>query len=185
MCPGPPLMTVDEYFRTPEMVVPSELVFGVMRVAESPSPRHQSAVADLFMALAHHVRERGLGRMWLSPLDVVLDAPRALVLQPDLMFVSNAREFIVQDRMRGAPDLVIEVLSPHPRIGKTAERVEWFAEYGVRECWLVHQDQRDVTVITCENRRAVRRQTHLFRSPIQSSVLPDFSLTLADILEQS
>jgi hypothetical protein len=38
------------------------------------------------------------------------------------------------------------VLSPNPRIGKTAERVRWFAEY-VRECWLVHQDERTLTVL--------------------------------------
>jgi hypothetical protein len=70
---APRLMTVDDYFNTPETLKPMELAFGVLRVAESPSPRHQSAVGDFFLALDAHVRARQLGRMWLSPLDVVAD----------------------------------------------------------------------------------------------------------------
>jgi hypothetical protein len=66
-------MTVDDYFRTPETVRPMEIIFGVMRVADSPTPRHQSAL-------------------------------------------------VVRDRVRGAPDLAIEVLPPNPRIGQTDER---------------------------------------------------------------
>ncbi|MEQ1575005.1 MAG: Uma2 family endonuclease [Vicinamibacterales bacterium] len=180
--PAPTLMTVDEYFRTPETVQPMELVFGALRVADSPTPRHQSAVASLFLALNAHARERDLGRVWLSPLDVVLDEHEALIVQPDLMFISRTREWIVTDRVRGAPDLVIEVLSPNPRIGREDERISWFAEYGVRECWLVHQDRRDVTVLTFSGRR-IRKRTVFGRTQnIQSTVLPDFSGTLDAIL---
>lgn len=182
MAPAPPLMTVDEYFRTPETLLPMELVYGVLHVAEAPAPRHQSAVADLFRALDAHVRERGTGRMWLAPLDVVLDERKALVVQPDLLFISNEREWIVQDRVRGAPDLVIEVLSPNPRIGDTHQRVRWFAEHGVRECWLVHQDRREITLIEFSG-DGIRGQVRLSkRDVIASSVLPHFNRSLEQIL---
>src|SRR5689334_12951554 len=139
--PSPPLMSVGDYLtKTPYTVRPMELIYGALRVAESPTARHQSIVADLFRALDAHVRSRKLGRMWLAPLDVVLDEDRALIVQPDLMFISNTRSSFVTDRVWGPPDLVIEVLSPEPRIGKLGERVRWFAENGVRECWLVRQD---------------------------------------------
>jgi Uma2 family endonuclease len=179
---APRLMTVDEYFRTPETVRPMELAFGVLRVAESPTPRHQAAVAELFLALNAHVEERDLGRVWLSPLDVVFDRQRALVVQPDLFFISRDREWIVGDRIQGAPDLVIEVLSPNPRIGTTTERVGWFAEYGVRECWLLHQDRRTLTVLEFADRRTRQERDFDGREPIRSAVLPDFSLTLDDVL---
>jgi Uma2 family endonuclease len=175
-------MTVDDYFNTPETAKPRELVFGALRVADAPTPRHQAAVAQLFRALDAHVREHDLGEMWLAPLDVVLDDRKALIVQPDLFFISHRRGWIVTDRIRGAPDLVIEVLSPQPRIGSTEERVQWFAEYGVRECWLIHQDQRAVTVLQFAERRVVGSEVYPGRQPITSAVFPDFDSTLEDIL---
>ena len=129
-----------------------------------------------------HVQERGLGRIWISPLDVILDAERALIVQPDLFFISNERSHILQDRVRGAPDLVVEVLSPNPRIGKLGERIGWFQEYGVKECWLIHQLEHRIEVLnfigTQRDRTGiVRRET-----PIRSRVLPDFDRTLGSML---
>ena len=100
---APTLMTVDDYFRTPETVLPMELIHGAVRVADAPTPRHQSAVGALFLALERHVRERRLGRMWLAPLDVVLSERQALIVQPDLMFISDDRAWIVTDRVRARP----------------------------------------------------------------------------------
>jgi Uma2 family endonuclease len=182
MAAAPKLMTVDDYFNTPETVKPMELIFGALRVAEAPTPRHQSAVADLFVALDTHVRQRQLGKVWLAPLDVVLDNHKALIVQPDLLFISNEREWIVRDRVRGAPDLVVEVLSPNPRIGRIEERVDWFAQYGVRECWLVHQDHRQVTVIELAAQHPGERRLYAARQPIQSIVLPEFAASLEEIL---
>ena len=179
---APKLMTVDEYLRTPETVLPAELRFGVLRVAESPTPRHQSAVARLFRALDGYVAARGIGEVWLAPLDVILDEERALIVQPDLMYISKEKAWIVGDRVRAAPDLVVEVLSPNPRIGKTEERVAWFAEYGVRECWLVHLDRRETTVISYANRRIATRVTFGRRHSISSSVFPEFTDSFDDIV---
>ena len=86
---APKLMTADEYLRTPETVVPAELRFGALRVAESPTPRHQSAVARIVRALDGYVGARGIGEVWLAPLDVILDEERALIVQPDLMFIAQ------------------------------------------------------------------------------------------------
>ena len=179
---APELMTIDEYLRTPVTVQPAELRFGVLRVAESPTPRHQSAVARIFRRLDTYVNARGIGEVWLAPLDVILDEERALVVQPDLMFIANDNARIVKDRVRGAPDLMIEVLSPNPRIGKTEERVTWFAEYGVRECWLIHLDRREVTVITFTNRCIATRVTFGRRHSIASCVFADFTESFDDIV---
>jgi Uma2 family endonuclease len=180
---APRLMTVDDYFATPETVVPAELAFGVLRVADAPTPRHQSAVFQLAMALEGHVRERRLGKIWVSPLDVVLDEEKALIVQPDLMFISNERAWIVRDRVRGAPDLVVEVLSPHPRIGTLGEHLRWFADYGVRECWLMHQDQQRVSVIEFQDGHAGPPRLLGPNQPIQSAVLPEFGMSLGEMLE--
>lgn len=175
-------MTTAEYFKTPETVRPQELVYGVVRAADSPLPIHQRAVLALTRALDVHVREGGLGEVWVSPLDVVLDFERALVVQPDLFFVSTERSGIVSDRVRGAPDLVVEVLSPNPRIGYLDERIGWFARYGVRECWLLHQFERRLDVLSFADGAIRRRLTFEADEPIRSTVLPRFTETLDTML---
>lgn len=178
-------MTTAEYLATPESVLPQELAFGVWRVAESPTPHHQEAVGQLFLALHDHVRKHRAGAVWLSPLDVILDEERALVVQPDLFVISNERAHILTDRVRGAPDLVVEVLSPKPRVGDIDERVRWFAQYNVRECWLVHQIERWIDVLTFEDGKTAMRRRFAPDGRIESGVLPKFGQSLREILGYS
>jgi Uma2 family endonuclease len=178
--PGPPV-TTDQYFRMPETPLPQELVFGMLRDAPAPTPGHQAVVGRFYLALARHLERRFVGRVWLSPIDVVLDRARHLVVQPDLIVLTNARLRLVTDRVWGAPDLVVEVMSPRPRIGTLDERLRWFAEYGVRECWLVHHLSQQIDI------RQFARGTmtgRLFErdEPLRSLVLPDFTPSLASIL---
>ena len=105
-----------------------------------------------------------------------------LILQPDLLFISNARRHILTDRIRAAPDMVLEVLSPHPRIGRLDERIAWFAEYGVRECWLLHQAERRLEVLSFADGRVIGRASFDERTPIESVVLPDFTRSVGSIL---
>lgn len=175
-------MSTDEYLKTPESLLPTELAYGVLRVSDSPMPRHQAAVGDFFLALNDHVRERRLGKIWLSPLDVILDARRDLIVQPDLLFISNDRRHILTDRIRGAPDMVLEILSPHPRVGKLNEHLTWFAEYGVCECWLLHQSERRLEVLSFAEGTIVRRESFDERTRITSAVLPQFDRSVGSIL---
>ena len=177
-------MTTLEYLQTPETVQPSELALGVLRVAESPGVGHQRVVRDLTIALTAFTRERQLGEVLPAPMDVILDHDANLVVQPDIVFVSAQRADIVSDRINGAPDLAIEVLSPHPRIGDLHRRIEWFARYGVRECWLVDQVREDVTVLTFGEGRVRRQQVHAAGEPIRSGVLPDWWMALSDVLRK-
>jgi len=176
------VMTLQEYFSTPETVLPQELIYGAMRVADSPTPVHQEAVGRLFLALHEHVSRRGLGTVWLAPLDVVLDAERALVVQPDLFVILRGGAAIVADKVRGAPDLVIEVLSPFPRIGGVNERVTWFRNHGVRECWLVDQIDRRIDVIQFEAGELRSEQAFGPDDPIGSGVLPEFGGSLVSMI---
>ena len=107
-----PRLSTDEYFRTAETVLPQELIHGIVREAPAPTPGHQSVVGQFFLALAEYVRQHDAGGIWLAPIDVVLDRQQPLVVQPDIVFVARHRLHIVTDRVWGAPDLVVEVLSP-------------------------------------------------------------------------
>lgn len=178
-----PVMTTVEYFDTPETVLPAELAYGKLLVREAPSVEHQSAVGAFFVSLREHVRARRLGEVWVAPLDVVLDEARAVVVQPDLLYVSQQRSTIVRRRVHGAPDLVVEVLSPHPRVGDLATRLEWFAAYGVKECWLFHQPDSRLEIVEFDSSRVERQRAFALDDAIVSGCLPEFSMTLRQILE--
>jgi Uma2 family endonuclease len=177
-----PKLTVADYFQYPETMLPQELVYGIVRDAPAPAPAHQWAVGRFFLALTSHVEPRRLGRVWMSPIDVVLDRKRPLVVQPDLVFISTARLAMVSDRVWGAPDLVVEILSPYPRIGRLDERLAWFAEYGVLEAWLVHQAGRNVEVLRFAAGATAERTFSAENAQIRSAVMPDFRETPGAIL---
>ena len=176
-------MTLEEYQRTPETVLPQELIYGNIRVADAPFVGHQRVVFQLARALDDLVRAEALGEVLVAPVDVVLDAPRALVLQPDIAFVSRERRQIILDRIHGAPDLAVEILSPRPRIGSLHERLHWFAEYGVREVWLYHQPEKRLDIAACELGRVVRVASFAARESPRSEVLPLFRRPMASVLD--
>jgi len=175
------MMTTSEYFATPESVLPAELAYGVMRVADSPVVRHQRVVRDLTIALTAFARERRLGEVLPAPMDVILDSDAALVVQPDVLFVAEERRHIVGDKIGGAPDLVIEVLSPHPRVGRIEEKIAWFARYGVRECWLADLARRQIVVLAFAGGGVAGRALFEAEQPIESRVLDGLPLRPADV----
>jgi Uma2 family endonuclease len=176
-------MTSVEYYNTPESVLPTELAFGALLVRDAPSVAHQSAVGSFYVALREHVHDNALGRVWMAPLDVVLDEARALIVQPDLLYVSEERASIVRRRVYGPPDIVLEVLSPHPRVGDLNRRLEWFEAYGVKECWVYHQaeDRLDIIDFAAGTDEPHRRRFDL-DDEIVSACLPDFTPTLRQII---
>jgi Uma2 family endonuclease len=169
-------MTTEEYFRLPESLNPMELVWGY--VHEPPAPRygHQSVVGQLHWLLKSHVEERRLGEICLSPLDVVLDNDAALVVQPDIFFVASGRLDIIRERVWGAPDLVVEVLSPSTAYRDRTLKLAWYQRYGVQECWLVDSKEQRVEIVDLPSGS---RASFTGPMPIRSRVLPDFDLPAA------
>ncbi len=175
-------MTVDEYFDGPETVYPMELVYGVVR--EPPAPRygHQSIVTQTTVILSQHVRDHGLGVVCVSPVDVVLDRTKALVVQPDVVFVSEARRGIIRHRIWGAPDLVVEVLSRRTAIRDTTVKLGWYRQYGVAECWFMDPQRKAIDVVDCQVAGDDER-SYVGDSAIVSRVLPSLGVTAAQFFD--
>lgn len=175
-------LTVKEYFTYPETMRPMELVYGIVR--EPPAPRygHQSAVTRLGALMYAYVEQHALGKVCVSPIDVVLDEPAALVIQPDIVFVAADRLAIIRDRIWGAPDLVVEVLSPRTARRDRTTKLGWYRQYGVRECWLVDVTQRAIEVI---QPAAAGDGCAIFREDesVHSFVLPDWNVPVTTLLD--
>src|SRR3972149_11671093 len=96
--------TVGRYLGGEETTKPRELVYGFVREPPAPVYGHQSVVFRLGRLLDDEGRRLEAGVVVLSPLDVVLDPERALVVQPDVVFIATARRAIFRDQIWGAPD---------------------------------------------------------------------------------
>ena len=174
-------LTVDEYLRMPESLRPMELVYGIVREPPAPRYQHQSAVTHLAALLDQHVRARSLGQVCVSPVDVVLDKEAALVVQPDIVFVGNAHLDRIKDRVWGAPDLVVEVLSKRSALRDRTTKLGWYLHYGVTECWLVDVGHRSIEVVELRL-QPPRHSRYSGDTPLRSSVLPAWNATPAEML---
>ena len=165
------LVTTREYLDGEETNRRRDLVYGVLREPPAPFFSHQELVFRVAKLLHDHVDPRGLGRVALAPIDVVLDVERSLVVQPDVLFVSTERLSIIRDQVWGAPDLVIEVLSGTESDDRR-EKLGWYRQYGVREYWIVDLANERVTVVDLT---AGVPDPHVFDrlDTIRSTVLPD------------
>ncbi len=165
-------MTADEYlYDMDETNRIRELAMGVMREPPAPFFSHQTVVLKIARLWGDHVERSHLGRVAVAPVDVVLDRERALIVQPDVLFVSTERLSIINDQVWGAPDLVAEVLSPGTEQHDRGEKLGWYRQYGVRECWLVDLSLEQVTVVDFTGPFPIYRVTR-GADAIRSSVLP-------------
>ena len=176
-------MGVDEYFRMPETLRPMELEFGFVREPPAPTFGHQSVVTALTALLKTHVDRRGLGVVCVSPIDVVLDRTGALIVQPDIIFVAADRREIIHDRVWGAPDLVVEVLSPGTKRRDHTKKLRWYGRYGVRECWFVDPIGRSVEVVEYQA-KPIRRTTFAGTKRIVSAVFPDWHAAAGAVFDR-
>src|SRR5436190_17594228 len=121
-----------------------EIVDGALFVTPSPLLSHQRIVLRLAAAILLYLREHPLGELFVAPLDVILSDYD--VLEPDVLFVLNEHRSIMQDWIRGAPDLVIEVLSRSTARQDRGPKLKAYARFGVPECWIADPDQQAVDV---------------------------------------
>ena len=122
-----------------------ELIDGELILVSSPNEMHQR-VSKRLLWLFRDVEESGLGWVYDAPFDVILSDTD--VVQPDLMFISKERaDIITPANVQGAPNLVVEVLSPSTAQRDWTQKRDLYAKYGVRELWLVAPDAKLVWVM--------------------------------------
>jgi Uma2 family endonuclease len=131
-----PKLTYDDFVLFPDDGKRHELIDGEHFVTAAPNVRHQRVLQNLNRILDRFVEEHRLGRVFFAPLDVVFSLHD--VVEPDLIFVSRERESILATaNLQGAPDLVVEVLSPATRRRDELLKRDLYERMGVAEYWVV------------------------------------------------
>lgn len=161
-------VTVAEYLAMPETVQPYNLIDGRLYMSPAPLMRHQNLAGTIYVFFREFARERG-GQAFISPMDCHL--PTGSVLQPDVGYITPERVSIVDRWVMGAPDVVVEVLSPGTRRFDRNRKLRAYEVAGVREAWLVDGSSNTVIVFSAEGNRWVREQSVLFGEPIPSAIV--------------
>ena len=174
--------TFADYLDLPDDGNRYEIIHGVLHVTPAPTVSHQKVSARLHLLLAEWVRSRVGGELLYAPVDVHLTDDTNV--QPDLLWIAPDRVAeIVGDRIRGAPDLVIEILSPGTaRRDRTIKR-DLYAEHGVCEYWLVDIPQARVTMLRLEGSGFVEQASGSGETLLESSLGGCLSLTPARLFE--
>ncbi len=169
-----PFRRVD-YERLPDQPR-HELLFGNLLPVPSPSPWHQTVVCFLWRHLQRIAASNG-GLAVAAPLDVAL-ADHSVV-QPDVIYVSARRQGVVRERIVGAPDLLIEVLSPDTMRRDTGEKLDLYAQSDVAEYWLVDPAARRIEHLINDSGRFVAAPP--LAGPYTSPRLPELHLDAAGL----
>lgn len=134
--------TVEDYRKLPEGA-PFELIEGNLVQEPSPEYGHKRASMDLASDMHQFVKKNRLGEVLAAPMDVYLDEEN--VFQPDILFVSKENiSRIERDGIHGAPDLVIEILSPSNAYNDFATKLRIYEKHGVREYFIVDPETKEV-----------------------------------------
>jgi len=184
--PWPPRQgewTYKDYLRLPDDGWQYEVIRGVLYMTAAPSPRHQIISGRIVRALDNFALERG-DLVLYAPLDVMLPGQKTPV-QPDVIHIAAGRLGIIGKKMvEGAPDLVVEVLSPTTWWKDRRVKLPLYTETGVRECWVVDLDEKAIEVYVLRGGRYALLGKWGVDERARSEVLAGFEVSVGEMLAE-
>jgi len=172
-------LTYADYAKTPEDGR-YELLDGVLINIPTPLVYHQRVLGNLLYRVAPFVSERKLGHVYSRPTDVLLSD--TIVVEPDLLFVSSQRSHILtRENIRGAPDLVVEILDPPTAERDRTVKLDLYARHGVQEYWIVDPDAKTIMVLLRGESRFEVSGIYGEGQTLRSPMLAEFSVALGDV----
>ncbi len=157
-----------------------ELHDGELILVGSPNEDHQMVSMKMIYRMYAFVDEHDLGVIFHAPFDVLFTDTD--VVQPDLLFVSNEREHIrTPANIQGAPDLIVEILSPSSSRRDWRYKRELYASHGVKEYWIVDPTNHIVWIMLLRDGALVEQGAYGEGDTVTSSTLEGFSISLNEI----
>ena len=179
--------TYDDYQSLPEsMEKRYELLDGDMVMVPAPTTSHQRASRNLGFLLLQFVRESRLGEIFYAPVDVVFgQGDQREVVQPDILWISRERnDIITEQEIQGAPDLVIEILSPGTEERDRGYKKALYARHGVKECWIVDPVAQTIELYVPDELGIKLHASFRNGETLTSPLLPGLQLDTSEIFAQ-
>lgn len=176
---GPPQgqWTYADYAALPEDGQCYEIVKGVLYMSPAPTPGHQDVKGEIFGYLRQFVKLAGLGRVLDAPTDVELSPGN--IVQPDVFVLLNENiGQIGPSRVIGAPDLVVEILSPGTMRHDLSEKLRAYERAQVPEYWVVNASERIVELLVLENGDYRSLGAFQDEEVLPSRIIPDWPVAV-------
>jgi Uma2 family endonuclease len=151
-----PPRTIMEVYKGLPKGTRAELIDKVIYMSPSPVSKHQVVLNKINVQLYNHLEKSGTGIIYVSPLDVYLDEEMNAV-QPDLSVIlkNGAARVDENGYIHGAPDLIVEILSPGNANYDLVKKRELYERFGVKEYWIVDPDTKQTQGFQLKNGKYV------------------------------
>jgi Uma2 family endonuclease len=162
------VFTYEDYLQLPDNGKRYEIIEGELYMSPAPTLGHQRAVRRFLNAIENFLEENPIGEVFPTPTDIILSDID--VLQPDIVFISKAKiDRLTHENIQGAPDLVIEVLSPYTEKRDRTVKLKAYTKYGVVEYLMANQEQEALEVWRRKGKKLVY---HALLDKIQTFTTP-------------
>lgn len=174
----PETINLTQYEALPEDIR-VEVFDGVIYNMASPSQIHQSILLELSTLLNTYIkRKKGDCKVFLAPFDVLLSDNPLTIVQPDIMIVCDKNK-LDENRCNGAPDFIIEIVSPSNPSDDYIRKLYYYKNTGVREYWIVDPRRKTVTINYFE--KNLLNIQYSFESTIKVNIYDDLYINFSDI----
>ncbi|MBF0567776.1 MAG: Uma2 family endonuclease [Nitrospirae bacterium] len=158
----------------------TEIINGVEIMGPSPFRQHQDIVVEIAKKILFYLEKHKSGKLYLSPLDVIFEEGFNR-LQPDILFVKNENHGILQDWIRGVPDMVCEIVSPGSYENDTEIKKAIYEKYKVPEYWIVMPELQTIEILTIEGDKYKLHSFAALEGVVTSKVIEGLQVNISEI----
>ncbi|MDF9407708.1 MAG: hypothetical protein A4E52_01508 [Pelotomaculum sp. PtaB.Bin013] len=168
------IYTYEDYSRLPEGA-PYQLIGGNLVLTPAPTTYHQIISMKLGTKMAGYVMEKDLGLVLFAPIDVYFENTETY--QPDIIFIAKERLSIIEkEKIKGSPDLVIEILSPGTGYYDLKKKFKIYENHGVKEYWIVDPEDCSVEIYAVQEGKFILRHKAEKKGSVDSKVVTGFKI---------
>jgi len=175
------LLTYEDYKTFPDNDgIRKEIIEGELFMTPAPSIKHQTILRELSFLLYQYTKKNKLGEIFFAPCDIVFSDIN--IVQPDLIFISKENHQILTElNIQGAPDLLIEILSPSTKENDRIFKKQIYEKFGVKEYWIIDPTQEAVEIWALKNNKFSLFSKIEKTQEIKSKLLPGLVINLDSI----